>query len=137
VCFFATLLTIRKNREIQTFDDLMGITRDSPMVGCCLISSMFAMSGIPPFATFLAKIQILEMQISNGHYVLMVLSIGYSIMITLAISKALSSGFWVRTIDFKLIRHNIIIHLTLAILILLTLFYPVPAAWIAALVHTL
>jgi NADH-quinone oxidoreductase subunit N len=66
-CFFASLYETKP----KVFGDIEGYGTIVPM---------FAMIGMPPFANFMAKLQILKSQVAGEHYVLLAISIIYSIL---------------------------------------------------------
>jgi NADH:ubiquinone oxidoreductase subunit 2 (subunit N) len=105
--------------------------RDSPMMGCSIVGAMFAMAGIPPFINFIAKLQMLEVQINTGHYELLAISLVYSIMSLLYTSKAIRPIFQPRIMDYKPIKHNIMIYFTFTVLTLSSFFYSMGEGWIA------
>jgi len=56
---FAALAHLgRRDREIESVDELAGLSQTHPVVATCLAVFMFSMAGIPPLAGFLGKLAI-------------------------------------------------------------------------------
>jgi NADH:ubiquinone oxidoreductase subunit 2 (subunit N) len=87
ICFFSTILIIKKHTKIENFNDLSGTISDFPILGFGILLSLFAMIGIPPFANFIAKMHILKSLINSQHYFLLNVSIIYSIMCLFYVAK--------------------------------------------------
>jgi NADH-quinone oxidoreductase subunit N len=133
-CFFATLLEISKHRKIETFDDITGLFKDSPMMGCCMLSSMFALIGIPPFINFITKLQILKAQILHERYVILSVSIMYSVLGILytvnATTKIFNRDETHNNNVSDLPRNSLAISLSFFILMSSPIFYIMASDWI-------
>ncbi|MDR1234052.1 MAG: hypothetical protein LBJ92_02825 [Holosporales bacterium] len=125
ICFFTTILSMKKYRIVTTFDDLMGLIKDAPMLGGSIIVSMFAMIGLPPFINFIAKLQILKLQLSSGNYILLAVSIIYSVFSILYASKCVMNIFnkGEGTDQMQRPKGGPLLALSLCILLISPLFY--------------
>jgi NADH-quinone oxidoreductase subunit N len=85
-CFFMPIISL-KTREIQTFGDIARLVEKDGMIMYSVVASMFAMIALPPFANFSAKLQILKLQISTENYYVLVVSIIYSILCSVFVSR--------------------------------------------------
>jgi NADH-quinone oxidoreductase subunit N len=77
-CFFSSIYTV--DEDVRTFDEIQNVNGYGRTRAYCTVASLFAMIGMPPFANFFAKLQILKLQISSGDYTMLVASIAYSIL---------------------------------------------------------
>jgi NADH-quinone oxidoreductase subunit N len=83
ICFFASLGHCNEN--VRTFDD---IPKDAGRASAyCMILSLLAMIGMPPFANFFAKLQILKLQVHCCDYPTLATSIVYSILCLVFVSQ--------------------------------------------------
>jgi NADH-quinone oxidoreductase subunit N len=73
---FAILTTLcRRDREIQTLDDLNGLAERHPALAAALSVFLISLAGIPPSAGFFAKYLLFGQAIKNGLFLLAVLGI--------------------------------------------------------------
>jgi NADH-quinone oxidoreductase subunit N len=79
-CFFFSILVLQKNKSIKEFSDLKGVINNAPIIGYSLILSLFSMIGLPPFINFFAKLKIIGFLISKNAWLLLSVSIFYSIL---------------------------------------------------------
>lgn len=69
---FGLLLILSKESvEVETLDDLQGLSRRNPWLAFLMLMTMFSMAGVPPLLGFIAKVQIFEALIT-AHYVWLV-----------------------------------------------------------------
>jgi NADH-quinone oxidoreductase subunit N len=131
ICFFITVLYIKKRRILTTFEDLAGLINDAPMLGGSIIVSMFAMIGLPPFISFIAKFKILKLQLLSRNYVLLAVSIIYSILSILYASKCIMNVFSAskNTDQIKSTRSSPLLTLSLCILLISPIFYMALNDW--------
>jgi NADH-quinone oxidoreductase subunit N len=135
ICFFTIILKLSKYRPIVTFEDLCGLMKDSPRLGYCMLASMFAMTGIPPFINFTAKLQIFTMQLSNEHHVLLAISLVFSILSVLYTGKVMINIFKPRSNSLKTPKSGIEVFLSFFAIVIAPFFYLLTDEWIKGLLR--
>jgi NADH-quinone oxidoreductase subunit N len=69
---FGTLIILsKKGMEVESLEDLQGLSQRNPWVAFLMLMTMFSMAGIPPLLGFIAKVHIFEALIA-AHYVWLV-----------------------------------------------------------------
>jgi NADH-quinone oxidoreductase subunit N len=64
---FAILTVVRKgDGEASHVSDWAGLAKRSPVLAHCMFCFMFSLVGLPPFAGFVAKVNVLLVLINNG-----------------------------------------------------------------------
>lgn len=87
---FAVLLTLRKRGQLlETIGDLIGLSKDAPLVAISMTILLFSLAGIPPFAGFFAKIYVIKNAISGDYYLA---------AITAVLGSVVSAGYYLRII---------------------------------------
>lgn len=86
-CFFSGLFFLEHSRSIKSFTDLSGILKTSPILGFTILSSMFALCGFPPFGNFMAKVNIFKLLLCDKNYLMLAVTILYSIIQLLYLIK--------------------------------------------------
>lgn len=66
-CFALILLIQRRSGSIGHVDDLAGLARSHPVIALALAIVMLSMAGLPPFAGFFAKLQVLLPLMQQGY----------------------------------------------------------------------
>ena len=93
---FAVLLNIKINyQEIMAISELSGLAKDYPLSGFALLCAMFSMAGVPPLVGFMAKFMVLDVIITNQHYLWAII---------LVMSSVIGAVYYIRvikTIYFK------------------------------------
>jgi NADH-quinone oxidoreductase subunit N len=87
ICLFSTLMIIGMKQPITRFKDLVGLIYKSPIMGFGVVLPMFAMIGLPPFPSFLAKLNMIKLLVSSQNYTLLAVSIIYSVLSLFYVTK--------------------------------------------------
>lgn len=96
---FAVLIAAsRPDKRIATFDDLSGLSRTRPALALVLSVFLFSLSGLPPTAGFLAKLNLFFAAWSQGN------ESSRWLAIILAINAALGSWFYLKMIGVMFLR---------------------------------
>jgi NADH-quinone oxidoreductase subunit N len=78
---FCCILAMRRDgKQVETIDDLAGLSRTRPMVAFLLAMLMFSLAGIPPLAGFFAKFYVFMAAVKAGLYVLAVIGVVSSVV---------------------------------------------------------
>ncbi|WP_421700703.1 NADH-quinone oxidoreductase subunit NuoN [Ancylobacter sp.] len=78
---FACILSMRrKDGMVESYDELAGLARTSPVKAFMLAVLMFSLAGIPPLAGFLAKYYVFLAAIEAGLYTLAVIGVLTSVV---------------------------------------------------------
>lgn len=87
ICFFVSLIVVKKHNPICRFSDLSGLIYRCPSAGIGILLSMFAMIGMPPFANFMAKMEIFNLLINSQNYTMLSATIAYSVLCVFYVAK--------------------------------------------------
>lgn len=99
---FAILIAAgRPDRRIETFDDLSGLSRNRPGLALALAVFLFSLTGLPPTAGFLGKLNLFFAAWSQGYA-----SSRWLAMI-LAVNAALGAWFYLKLIGVMYLRDSI------------------------------
>ncbi|MDR2459070.1 MAG: hypothetical protein LBD43_03190 [Holosporales bacterium] len=93
ICFFLILILLGKHRQVRCFKDLSGLVPSNTVFGFIVLSSMLAMIALPPFANFVAKVNIFKLLITSENYWLITTSIIYSVLSVLYVAKSMRYMF--------------------------------------------
>jgi NADH-quinone oxidoreductase subunit N len=77
---------------LRTDNDLRGLSRVQPMIALLLAICLFSLTGLPPTAGFLAKLNLFLVAWSDGTH------IGHALAIVLAINAAISAYYYLRLV---------------------------------------
>lgn len=87
---FAILMTLRKRGQLmEHIDDLVGLSKDAPMIALCFTILLFSLAGVPPFAGFFAKVLVIQNALSGEFYVTSVLAV---------LGSVVSAAYYLRVI---------------------------------------
>ncbi len=75
-----------------TIDDIRGLSRSLPSVALLLAVCFFSLTGLPPTAGFLGKLNLFLAAWSESSY------IGYGLAIVLALNAAISAWYYLRLV---------------------------------------
>jgi NADH-quinone oxidoreductase subunit N len=90
---FALLSAVRRSdRPVELVDDLRGLNRDHPAVALLLAVCLFSLTGLPPTAGFLGKLNIFLAAWSDGS------TIGRNLAAIMAINAAIGAWYYLRLI---------------------------------------
>jgi NADH-quinone oxidoreductase subunit N len=93
ICFFLTIILLKRHKPIERFKDLTGLMRNNPTFGFVILSSMLAMVSLPPFANFTAKVDIFKLLIGSGNSLIVAASIVYSVLAVFCVAKCMRHMF--------------------------------------------
>ena len=91
----------RKDKRVETFDDLQGLSRSRPALALVLAIFLFSLAGLPPTAGFLAKLNLFFAAWSQGN------ESGRWLAIILAINAALGSWFYLKIVGVMFLREPV------------------------------
>jgi NADH-quinone oxidoreductase subunit N len=78
---FCCILAMRRNgQQVETIEDLAGLSRTQPVVAFLLAMLMFSLAGIPPLAGFFAKFYVFVAAVQAGLYTLAVIGVLASVV---------------------------------------------------------
>ncbi|HEY4343264.1 MAG TPA: NADH-quinone oxidoreductase subunit NuoN [Parvibaculum sp.] len=78
---FCCILAMRRNgQQVETIDDLAGLSRAQPIVAFLFAMLMFSLAGIPPLAGFFAKFYVFVAAVQSGLYTLAVIGVLASVV---------------------------------------------------------
>lgn len=99
--FAALTAAGRPSRKLETLDDLAGLARTRPVIALMLVVCLFSLTGLPPTAGFLAKLNLFlaawGQRTESGQWLAMLL----------AINAAISAGYYLRLIAAIVLRDPI------------------------------
>lgn len=78
--FGVILLASRKGYEADKLDDYRGLGQRDPLLALVMMVLMFSTAGVPPFVGFWAKLRIVQALWETGHFWLVVISVGMSVV---------------------------------------------------------
>jgi NADH-quinone oxidoreductase subunit N len=78
--FGVILLASRKGHEADKIDDYKGLYQRDPLLALVMLVLMFSTAGVPPFVGFWAKLRIFQALWETGHFWLVVISAGMSVV---------------------------------------------------------
>ncbi len=78
--FGVILLASRKGYEADKLDDYKGLGQRDPLLALVMMVLMFSTAGVPPFVGFWAKLRIVQALWETGHFWLVVISVGMSVV---------------------------------------------------------
>ncbi|MDR1609546.1 MAG: hypothetical protein LBR78_01675 [Holosporales bacterium] len=93
ICFFLALMILEKGRRVKCFKDLSGLMARNTTLGFAVLLSMLAMVALPPFANFMAKVNIFKLLIASGNYWLITASIIYSVLSVFYVARSMRYMF--------------------------------------------
>ena len=79
-CFFVGLVKVHKLFALKTINDIDGVASKYPAYAIIMIAGLVSMSGMPPFALFVAKLNIFMYIIQTKNIFLLCIAILYSIL---------------------------------------------------------
>lgn len=108
--FAALAAAGRPDRKLETVDDLAGLARTRPAIALMLVVCLFSLTGLPPTAGFLGKLNLFlaawgqqgELSQSAGE-----LTSGQWLAILLAVNAAIGAGYYLRLIAAIALRDPI------------------------------
>lgn len=79
---FAAILMLRNGDgdNLETFDDIAGLSSTRPGIAWCLLILMFSLAGIPPLMGFFAKLEVFRAVVEAGLIPLAVIGIAASVI---------------------------------------------------------
>ena len=78
---FCCILAMRRGgAQVETINDLAGLSRSQPLVAGIFMLLMFSLAGIPPLAGFIGKFYVFIAAIQSGLYVLAVIGVLSSVV---------------------------------------------------------
>ena len=78
---FCCILAMRRGgRQVESIDDLAGLSRSQPVVAFLFAMLMFSLAGIPPLAGFFAKFYVFMAAVQSGLYTLAVIGVLASVV---------------------------------------------------------
>ena len=79
---FVAVLMLRngEGENLETFEDIAGLSSTRPGVALCLLALMFSLAGIPPLLGFWAKVEVFNAAIQAGLVPLAVIGIAASVI---------------------------------------------------------
>ena len=96
---FAVLIAARRgDKRIETFDDLSGLSRTRPALALVLAIFLFSLTGLPPTAGFLAKLNLFFAAWSQGD------PENRWLAVVLAINAALGAWFYLKMIGVMFLK---------------------------------
>lgn len=73
-CFIVVSKVSRDGANVS-MEELAGLHRRSPLLAITLITGIFALAGIPPFAGFMGKLILLTAALAKGHLALVIIAV--------------------------------------------------------------
>lgn len=99
---FAVLIAAaRKDKRIETYDDLSGLAKTRPALALILTVFLFSLTGLPPTAGFLGKLFLFFAAWSQGD------ASSHWLAVILAINAALGAWFYLKLIGVMFLRDPI------------------------------
>ncbi len=99
---FAVLIAAgRKDKRIETLDDLSGLSRNRPALALVLAIFLFSLAGLPPTAGFLGKLNLFFAAWSQGY------ESSRWLAVILAINAALGAWYYLKVIGVMFLREPI------------------------------
>lgn len=96
---FAAIVALQSGqRKIETFDDLAGISRTRPAVALVLAICLFSLTGLPPTAGFLGKLNLFLAAWGQGT------ESGQWLAIWLAVNAAIGAWYYLKLIGAMYFR---------------------------------
>ena len=87
---FAALLSLRKRGQLlESIDDLVGLSKDAPLVALSFTVLLFSLAGIPPFAGFFAKMYVIQSALQGGYYLTSLIAV---------LGSVVSAGYYLKVI---------------------------------------
>ncbi len=87
---FAALMTLRKRGQLlENIDDLVGLSKDAPLVALCMTILLFSLAGVPPFAGFFAKLFVIQNALSGESYLAAIIAV---------LGSVVSAAYYLRVI---------------------------------------
>ena len=126
-CFVEIIKALKKRAFISNFDDIQGIGKIHPSLSYMLTISLLALAGLPPFALFLSKIDIIKLILLQKHWILLFITCFYSLLCSIYFIKHSRNIF---TNDTSMVKEhytkssNISLILSFLLLIISTLLIP-------------
>ncbi len=78
---FACVMVMRTEKgQLESIDDLAGLSRTQPLLAFCLAMLMLSLAGIPPLAGFFAKFYVLNAAVLSGLYPLAIIGVLASVV---------------------------------------------------------
>tara|TARA_R110000868_G_scaffold411035_1_gene701430 strand:- start:6453 stop:7973 length:1521 start_codon:yes stop_codon:yes gene_type:complete len=78
---FGVLLSLRKrDKFVETIDDLKGLSKTSPILAFCMLILMFSLAGVPPFAGFIVKLAAFKVAVDMGMAWLAIIGVIFSVV---------------------------------------------------------
>lgn len=78
---FGILLSLRKrDKFVETIEDLKGLSQTSPVLAFCMLILMFSLAGVPPFAGFIVKLAAFKTAVDLGMLWLAVCGVIFSVI---------------------------------------------------------
>ena len=79
---FVGVLMLRngEGENLETFDDIAGLSSTRPGIALCLLLLMFSLAGIPPLLGFWAKVEVFQAAVQAGFVPLAVVGIAASVI---------------------------------------------------------
>jgi NADH-quinone oxidoreductase subunit N len=96
---FGLLVLLRRfDRPVETVDDLAGLSQSHPVAAAALAILLFSLTGLPPTAGFLGKLNLLLAAWSQGSTSAQILAI------LLAINAAIAATYYLRIVAVMYLR---------------------------------
>jgi len=96
---FGLLVLLRRgNRTVETVDDLAGLSQTHPAAAAALAILLFSLTGLPPTAGFLGKLNLLMAAWSQGTFLAEILAV------LLAVNAAIAATYYLRIVAVMYLR---------------------------------
>jgi NADH-quinone oxidoreductase subunit N len=132
ICFFSIVILLNGRKSIEKFKDLSGLIYNNPIFGLGMLIAMFANSGLPPFANFMAKLDIFKALVNSNDCLLLIVTLLYSALAILSTAKACRYLFRRRQAEnFPAVQGKFVIALQIVAALLVFLYSDI-SAWFSA-----
>ena len=101
-CFFIGFIKINKSFDLIYISDSTNLTKQNPIYSFTMLAGLIAMSGLPPFVTFLAKLNIFYSIVQSKSYITLTFLILYSILCLCYTIRIIRSFYGINNINFQI-----------------------------------
>lgn len=125
LCFFFGVIGIKYYKNIESISELKGVIRDFPIYAYAILCGILSMVGLPPFFSFLAKIEIFNTIVETGRYDMLCVAFFYTLSTIAYTIKIIRYIFTKDNSDVRIIienKTNVISLFVICVLIIATIF---------------